>query len=205
MMLSVYMYINCMYIYINEFDLFIKCRDSAKPPKLVNKFSIPDAYLFLKRYHRLLYYEDKDNEANKEQKSRYGILDLISEQRILLKQLVGNVDHREAAMFVTKDQSKIVYYSRLISNGRTSRNGIIQVNSLETGQLFGWITCNDDIILNNEMHLAPRWCLSPHKNIERQKIIIKKNPLNRVSTIYYNHVENEIYTGNKDAQIHIWA
>ena len=189
------------------------CRDSRKEAKLLNPFEVPDAYLFLKRCNRLLYYKhpqidqiENYNINNIENNlGIYGVLDLVSGENIELEQAINNANHRESVMCVTQNQSKIIYYSKFKNKQRQNkREGIIQINSLENGQLFGFIKCTQKM-MENQIPLNHRWCLAPQTNKQRENIFINKNPLRHITSIYFNEYQNEIYTGNRNGDILVWA
>ena len=135
------------------------------------------------------------NKNNKLISSKYFILDLINNTKINVIQKMNNIIHLEYVMHINDDKTKIIYYGKY-----NEKYDIIQINSLENGKLFGWIKYN-----KNELYLSPRWCLSGETNKKRKNMLIKKNPLKRLSTISYNDKFNEIYTGNKKCEIHLWA
>ena len=130
---------------------------------------------------------------------------------------------KDSIMTVTMDQSKIIYYSQWttkeeinrvkqendrLNEGRHPEEpqyrkrpqkwGIIQINSLETGQLFGSIKGDEGMNENESetMTLNRRWCLSAAENAKRAEIEVESDPLKHVSAICYNESHNEIYTGN---------
>merc|ERR1712228_563677 len=177
------------------------CRDSKKEPKIWKKFEVPNAYLFLKRTNRLLYFTNTEEPENERTNfGYYGVKDLISGDDIALDQHVKNTDHRDSVMFVTQNQAKIIYYAKFKNEERkqsednkkkSKTEGIIQINSLETGQLFGWLM-SDDEMMQNKVALKHRWCLSQEQNKKREDTLISKNPLKSVSAIHYNEEQNEI-------------
>jgi len=135
----------------------------------------------------------------------YSVLDLVSGQRIELKQHVKNASHRDSVMFITPDQTKIIYYSKFRNaRRRNKREGIIQINSLENGQLFGWIRCNEQM-MKRRTSVSNRWCLSAAQNEKRTHLEVHRNPLKGITALNYNMKHNEIYTGNKNGDILIWA
>ena len=175
--------------------------------RAIRSFEIPDAYLFLKRSARLLFYKKQRGVG------RYGVQDLVSGEALELRQSVEKANHRESIMFVTANQTKIVYYAKferivqINSEKRKKKEGIVQINSLETGELFGAIQCDEEM-LHNKIALSPRWCLSADTNKVRSLEFVDKNPLKHVHAIAYNDFENEVYTANRAGEghyIYLWA
>eukprot|EP01083_Nonionella_stella_P087871 244642_1 len=196
------------YLYVkheeNTFLNVYDCRDRGKAPTILNQFKSPDAYLFLKRCNRLLYFKESVT-RDRQVIGHYGVLDLVNGEKIRLTQHIDNANHRESVMFVTKNQTKIIYYSKFKNPDRNyHKEGIIQINSLETGELFGWIMC-DETMMEDRTPLNHRWCLAPTVNKKRENIFIDKNPLKQVTAIGYDDVQNEIYVGTRSGNIYIWA
>ena len=214
----------------------------------MHEYEIPDAYLFLRHYDRLLYYKNpEETEMNQHNENRrvlqeyrhnnhnhnhnhnnlglenipittydenadkprlgiYGVLDLLNGVNIELKQHVNNANHRESVMSVTLNQSKIIYYAKFKNKERNNkREGIIQINNLENGELLGSITLNTKMSKKIPIPLKPRWCLSSEQNKKRRNIFVTRNPLKSVRAINYNEIQNEIYTGYSNGDIIVWA
>ena len=154
---------------------------------------------------RLLYYKKgKKGQYNLPELGQYGVLDLVNGQDITLDKHIKNADHRESILYISQNQTKIIYYSKFVNYQRNKKEGIIQINSLENGQLFGYIVC-DDHMIQNQTSLTNRWCLSSAHNKQRKTVLVEPNPLKNITAISYNEKHNEIYTGNRCGDILIWA
>ena len=103
--------------------------------------------------NRLLFHREKRNEVEGADGTTtstkfgyYGVLDLVTRDEVVLLQRMDRHIHSSSIMHITRDQTKIVHYSKWTNAATARKEGMVQINSLETGELFGSIQCDEEMV-----------------------------------------------------------